>query len=166
MKQEGWVEQIQKCIELNAKLYPPYYYLAMRYYELENYKLSLVYYNLMAELVPANKSVYYNRAAVKDNLNDPEGAIDDYSKALAITPGDYRVFYNRATTYLKLKNYEKAEADLTAFIKLYGNYAQAYYYRGYCRYYLDRKPECCQDMKTAVALNQKDAEDFISKYCN
>lgn len=164
-KQPGYVEEIQKCIELNPKLSTPYYFLACDYYDLKNYKLSLTYYNLLEKADPQHSSLYYNRANTKAKLKDPIGAIEDFSQALKQKPGDYRILYNRADAYLELKSYVAAEKDLSDFIKLMPTYATAWYNRGLAKFHQTRPIEACDDFKVAVQLGYTVAADYVSKNC-
>jgi tetratricopeptide (TPR) repeat protein len=164
-KEPGYIEKAQKSIELNPNLIRPVFFLAVSYYEAQNYKLSLVYYDKLEKLNPTHWSLYYNRGNVKDRLADYTGSIADYTKALELQPGHYRAMFNRGHAYLVLENYAKAEPDFDAFIKMMPNYARAYYYRGFSRYYLGNKKACCEDMQKAASLGDKESASFVTKYC-
>ncbi|MEO6611247.1 MAG: tetratricopeptide repeat protein [Chitinophagaceae bacterium] len=163
--QTGYIEQMQKCIELNPKLSMPYYFLATDYNDSKNYKLSLAYYNLLEKADPAFRSLYYNRGNIKSQLEDYEGAVADFTKALAIRPDDYRILYNRGTNYLQLENYIAGEKDLTAFLKVMPGYAVGWYNRALSRYYQKRYTEACEDFKKAAKLGDEASIDYVSKNC-
>jgi len=163
--QAGYVEQMQKCIELGPKLSTPYYFLASDYFDAKNYKLALTYYNLLEKADPKFRSLYYNRANIKSELEDYEGAVADFTVALAQRPDDYRIFYNRGTIYLQLENYSAGEKDMTAFLKVMPGYASAWYNRALSRYYQTRYTEACEDFKQAAKLGNEAAIDYVSKNC-
>ena len=164
-KEPGYIEKAQKSIELKPRLIRPEYFLASVYDELQNYKLSLVYYNQLEKLNPTHWSLYYNRGNVKDMLRDFNGSVADYSKALELDPAHYRALFNRGYAYLAMENYAKAEPDFDAFIRMMPSYVLAYYYRGFSRYFLGNKTACCEDMRKAAALGDQESASFITKYC-
>jgi tetratricopeptide (TPR) repeat protein len=164
-RQDGYVEQMQKCIELGPKLSMPYYFLASDYNDAKNYKLALTYYNLLEKADPTFRSLYYNRANIKSQLEDYEGAVADFSKALVQRPDDYRIFYNRGSIYLQLENYIAGEKDMTAFLKVMPGYASAWYNRALSRYYQKHYTEACEDFKQAAGLGNEAAIDYVSKNC-
>lgn len=164
-EEDGAVEQAQKAIEMNPKLIYPVFFLASHFESEENYKLALKYYNLLEKVAPNHRSLNYNRAIVKNVLGDVEGALEDYAKVLQKNPKHFRALFNRSDIYLRQEKWEKAEADLNAFIQLVPDYADAYYYRGYARYKLKKADECCADMKKAAQLGNKSASDYATANC-
>jgi tetratricopeptide (TPR) repeat protein len=54
-------------------------------------------------------------------LEDIQGAISDYSRAISIDPGEYYFYYRRGVAYAKLGNYQKALADLEKAINVSPN---------------------------------------------
>lgn len=159
-----YVQQVQRCIELNKNLPQPIYFLASQLAEAGNFKLSLVYYNKLEEVNPKHKSLYYNRAHVKSELQDYTGAVADYTKTLQSDPSHQRALFNRGHAYMLMKEYAKAETDFNAYIKIDSGYALAYYYRGAAKYYQNRLTEACADMKLAAKGGNKSAEEFLA-YC-
>lgn len=164
-KEAGYIEEAQKCIELNPALIQPYYFLATEYYELKNYRLSLRYYDLLEKVGPNHRSLYYNRANVKTELKDLEGAIADYTKAIQREPRDFKSWFNRGRIYLQAKEYAKAEKDFDAFIKLYPSYSSGYYYRGAAKYYQGNQAGACEDMKTAAQMGNEEAKNYVTNSC-
>jgi len=89
--------------------------LGYSYYHSQNYKKSIVAYNRVISLKPADASAYYYRARAKDyfanesSLSDAEkekyllGAIVDYTKAIDIDPNDNqnnkKCYQNRGIAY-------------------------------------------------------------------
>lgn len=54
------------------------------------------------ELDPDNTDVYYNRGKTKTSLNDAEGAIGDYIKAISFNQNLAEAYGNRDVLYFKL----------------------------------------------------------------
>jgi tetratricopeptide (TPR) repeat protein len=59
------------------------------------------------EITPNDADVYYNRAILKQDLGDTEGAMKDYDKAIEVNPDYANAYYNRAICYRKLAETEK-----------------------------------------------------------
>jgi len=50
------------------------------------YKEALIDLNKVIQLAPFCASAYFNRADFKSNINDTEGALNDYSRLLILKP--------------------------------------------------------------------------------
>ena len=59
---------------------------------------------------------YFDRGYAKTELEDYEGAIDDYTKAIEIDPNYYNAYIRRGTLKWQLGDYTGAEEDFTVFI--------------------------------------------------
>lgn len=67
------------------------------------------------------------RGTIKENLKDYDGAIDDFTKSIAVKP-DYTSYMNRGTVKLKQGNYEAAIADYTSGISIVPHAQPGYSY--------------------------------------
>lgn len=63
------------------------------------------------------------------------------------------------------KEYTNAMEDLTKAISLHPTGAEAYYFRGLCKFFLKDIPGSCTDLKKAVDLGSKPAALELSKSC-
>ena len=59
-------------------------------------------------------------------LEDYNGAISDYTKAIEINPNYAKAYYNRGLTKRNLKDFNGAISDYTKAIEINPNYAKAY----------------------------------------
>ncbi|MFI5142375.1 MAG: tetratricopeptide repeat protein, partial [Bacteroidia bacterium] len=122
---------------------------------------------------------YYARGNSKFNKKDKEGSCADWNKAnelgvklakqmiisyCTFTPKTAEDFYMRAQTKRR-KEYKEAIDDYTQAIQLNPKYAEAYYYRGYCKLGAKDKEGACADWKKANELKGGYAKDEIDKYC-
>lgn len=85
--------------------------LGYSYYHCDSYKKSIVAYNKVIAVKPADASAYYYRARAKSRLaNDNTitaadkekyflGSILDYTKAVSLNPSDIRNYQNRGIVY-------------------------------------------------------------------
>jgi hypothetical protein len=78
---------------------------------------------------------------------------------------DY-LFSLRGAAKSKLKDYQGAILDYTKSIELYPKYADAYYGRGFAKYYSNDKNGACLDWSQAGELGYADAYSTIKEKCN
>ncbi|MGL1446900.1 tetratricopeptide repeat protein, partial [Vibrio parahaemolyticus] len=69
-------------------------------------------------LNPRNTAVYFNRGVVRGQLNDREGAIQDYNKAALYSPKNKDVWFNRGTERMNKDDYSGAISDFSKSIGL------------------------------------------------
>ncbi|MFN0277895.1 MAG: tetratricopeptide repeat protein [Pyrinomonadaceae bacterium] len=79
---------------------------------------------------PSNADDYYYLGNAYRDGNDPDNAILNYDRALAIKPDFKFAYLNRGNAYLMKKNYDDALRDFTDVINRDQAYAAAYRYRG------------------------------------
>jgi protein O-mannosyl-transferase len=111
---------------------------------------------------PYNARGYFNRGTSKEKLEDKEGAIRDYKRAIEIKP-DYSNAYNhRANLKAKLGDLEGAIKDYSRVIEIKPEFADAYYNRGKHKNDIGDKEGAMNDFNQAIELKQ----DFIDAYIN
>src|SRR5207237_226894 len=92
--------------------------------------LSLASSSVAQDPSPKTAADYFNRGVIKQQKNDLDGAIADYTKAIARNPSLAEAFYNRAVAHDGKSDLEKAIADYTKAIELNPGLADAYNNRG------------------------------------
>jgi tetratricopeptide (TPR) repeat protein len=90
------------------------------------------------------------------NKKDYAAAIDQYTKAIALSPFVPSDHYYRGLAWYKTGNNENAIADFDAVILLDSRWAMAYVYRGLARVNRGDYAEALTDYTTALNLNGKD----------
>ena len=108
---------------------------------------------------------YYFRAITKMKLEDYNGAISDFNKAIEIDPNNAGAYMNRGNTKIKLKDFYGAISDYTKVIELNPNDAVAYCYRGNSKIILGDLNGACKDWKLATELGNTDAAGLYNQ-CN
>ncbi len=91
-------------------------------------------------------------------------ALIDLNAAIAKDSLDLELFFWRGMTWFKLENYDSSVVDLSRYLKLYNDDAEAYYYRALSNYYLINKLEAYHDFLKANELGYQKAEDMLDKY--
>jgi tetratricopeptide (TPR) repeat protein len=79
----------------------------------KDYWTALYEYNLAIEIDPKNVDAHVGRGTVLDEQGALDQAISEYNLAIEIDPRNVGAYAARGVTWGKLKNYPKAEADLS-----------------------------------------------------
>ena len=72
---------------------------------------------------------YHFRGFSKFNLNDFEGALDDYNKAIEINENYYEAYFSRGLLFQKLNKHKSAILDFSTCIRLKDTSAKSYFNR-------------------------------------
>ena len=110
-----------------------------------------------------NAPAYNNRGNLKNSLNDPQGALSDLNRAIALDPNLAKAYYNRGNLKNSLNDPQGALSDYNRAIALDPNYTIAYYNRSNLKKNKLNDPQgALSDLNCAIALDPSDA----SAYCN
>jgi tetratricopeptide (TPR) repeat protein len=101
---------------------------------------------------PNFAEAYRKRGNARLSFKDYEGAIKDYTEAIALKPDLPEAFYNRGTVRYQLKDLAGAIEDFTKAIALKPNYGRAYYNRGVALLQIGQKEKGNQDLKRGKEL--------------
>ncbi len=96
---------------------------------------------------PNFAEAYLERGNTRLNTKDYQGAIKDYSAAIALKPDLPEAFYRRGTVRYQLKDRSGAIKDYTQAIALNPNYRDAYLNRGVAFIQIGQKLKGNQDLK-------------------
>lgn len=102
-------------------------------------------------------TAYYNRAIIKQSINDLYGAIDDYSKAIQLNPNFADAYNNRGTANKRAGNYVAALDDYNKVIELNPNDSEAYDNRGILKKDMKDNLGAMEDYNKAIELNPNNA---------
>lgn len=123
----------------------------------------------MVSINPQNADAIYSRAIVKAELLDPEGAMNNYDRALKIAPDFWGALTNRGCLKDETGDPESAINDQTLIIegarKGCENYILAYANGGNSKLHLGDIQGACADWKNAQALGADSVSERIKKHC-
>ena len=110
---------------------------------------------------------YFDSGYSKDELQEYQGAIADFSKAIELDPNYSSAYNNRGISKYNLQDYQGAIADYSKAIELDPNDSDAYYNRGLSKLKLNQKNSACLDWSKAAKLGREvDTYKLIKEHCN
>lgn len=115
-----------------------------------NEKTQTVYNEEVNSLVATD---YYYKANSKLELEDYQGAIDDYNKAIELSPNDAVVYFNRGLAKDFLHDYHGAIRDYNKAIELDPNFVNAYLAKANIKNSLSDFHETIADLTKAIELD-------------
>jgi tetratricopeptide (TPR) repeat protein len=93
---------------------------------------------------------FINRGTARVHLNNLEGAIADFTKALKIRPSNDVALLNRGSALLELDNIHGALKDFEEVVSLDPNSSTGYLYRGAAKIKLAKSTENCTILSVAI----------------
>ena len=127
---------------------------------IKQYTSSVSTYTSAIEQNPSNPFLYLNRSTTRAEMIDFISSIDNsYQRITIDSDPANRLNNNSKRTY----NYDEAIADLNKAIKLFPDFAQAYYNRGNLEALSGRLPEAFENYSKAIELNPSFAEAYYNR---
>ena len=108
----------------------------------------------------ANPFLYFNRAVTRAEMIDFISSLDNPYQRISIDSDPANKLSN---THTRTYNYDEAIADLDKTIRLFPDFAEAYYNRGTLLALSGKLPEAFEDFSRAIELNPLFAEAFYNR---
>ena len=106
------IEDYNTAIKLKSDFVEAFYNRGIAYYERREFDRAIEDYTKAIQLKPELAEAYYNRGNAYSSRGDDERAIEDYTMAIGLRPELAQANYNRGEVWLRLREWEKAKADL------------------------------------------------------
>jgi tetratricopeptide (TPR) repeat protein len=167
--QQGKLKEAADQFDIVLQFYPEnpraLYYMGKIYYDLNDYDLSLSYYekalgnNINDSLSTlAIGMIYYQE-------KNMEKAMEYYNMAIEGFPNYGLAYYNRGTLYGQQNRYNLSLADLNKSIELDKTNPNAYLNRGLAYYYLKQMDNACKDWNKAADMGLAEGKKAVDIYC-
>jgi tetratricopeptide (TPR) repeat protein len=104
--------------------------------------------------------IYSNRGIAYRELNEPEKALEDFNRAIALDPDDARAYGNRGITQRALKQYEQALSDLNRALSLDDTMDWVHVARGEVYRHIGEYQRALEDFNRALAIDP----DYAAAY--
>lgn len=158
------LEHINHAIALDSTDYDYIMAKADLLYESGDTKNAILELDKYVNRYPEYAFGYYRRGWYKDNSEDIDGAIEDYSMTIVLDPSYAYSYLGRADMYAQKKDAESATADYQKVIELdtipnNGSCAQ-YAYWG-----LGQKEKAIEFMNKVIANDSEDAGNYYDAAC-
>jgi tetratricopeptide (TPR) repeat protein len=92
-----------------------------------------------------------------------EDAMQDFEKAAAFDPQNHEAWFYIGTVHQNYKDYHTAIEYFTKAIQIKEDYADAFYNRGLCWFYLGDRNRSCDDWLAAEGYGRKNLSDRTDK---
>jgi len=100
---------------------------------------------------------HYDNGRAKDDKDDVDGAIEEYTKAIEADPKFVKAYLNRGINREKKNQYDAAIADFTKVIELDPKALQAYMSRGASRLFANDLDGAVEDFTKLMELDTRPA---------
>ncbi len=105
----------------------------------------------------------YNRAIEKTDKKDYQGAIDDYTKVIAVEPKFANAYFNRGNVYFNIDDFKNSVKDYDQYIKLEPGKAEGYNARSNARYKAGDRAGTLADYDQLIVLKPNDEKIFYNR---
>ncbi|MCB1274931.1 MAG: tetratricopeptide repeat protein [Prosthecobacter sp.] len=122
-----------------------------------------VAYEKLIRQNPAEARGYMGRGRARLLLEDPEGAIADFTRVIDLTPKDSTALNNRAVAYNKVGKRDLALADYTRAIELNPQSATFYFNRAFTWNLVNEPEKALADYGKAIELDPKSDNFYVDR---
>ena len=161
----GAIIDYSKAITIDPKDEIPYTNLCYEKNEKGDRYGAIADCNKAIEINPSFAGAYYNRGNIKDDLGDKNGAITDFNKAILLNPRDDDYFTDRGYVKAALGDDRQAISDYNRAISLNPKAIIAYKNLGNAYERMRNYSKACANWRSASSLGDKEATDWVKKYC-
>ena len=161
---QGAIANYNKAIELNASKYLLSYKQTFYHSALGNLQSVLTVFNqsiVYRETIDFD--TYKSRGVARSDLQDYQGALSDFNKAIELNSQDAYAYYNRGNVRRILEDNQGALSDFTKAIELNPDYALAYNDRGVTHSNLENYKDAIVDYTKAIELNPRYASAYYNR---
>jgi tetratricopeptide (TPR) repeat protein len=150
---EQAINLLNKLIENDANNAEAFNMRAVAFFEQKEFASAGLDYQQAIKLKPNWYKPYFNRALMRQAMQDPEGALADYKQALNCDSTIAEVYLNRGSVLGEGQKYTAAMADFEKAVQLDAGNKNAWYNLGNMQYQLDFFDKAQQSFTKAVKLD-------------
>lgn len=165
----GSIEKAQlsysKAIDIDTENSTVFNSRGLVYARLGDFSLAILDFERAINLDPSNSKAYNNLGLVYEHTQDYDSAIICYTKSIELDRTEHVVFYNRGVSFMYLDYFNEAIKDFSQAISIKNDVGLYYHNRAMAYYLFGEKSKACSDWESASELGEKEATNFITKYC-
>jgi tetratricopeptide (TPR) repeat protein len=114
---------------------------------------------------PENKSALSFAGKLEARSGDNLKAIDYFSRNLKLHPGDPECFIDRGNAFFVSKTWDYAISDYSMALDIRPSDSETWLNKGIALLTSGKTEDACHDFRAALALGNKKAAGYISRYC-
>jgi len=122
--------------------------------------------SLYNDLVDSNPEIYAShlyRGDIRKTRGDLEGALEDYTKSIALNPDFAETYFKRSRIYDATGNIQSAISDYSKSIQLRPDFAESYNNRGWDYFQSGNAIAAIADFNKAIALDSNYVEAYNNR---
>lgn len=147
-----------------AQLNKPYFYVKGRDYIVDGrYREAIESLNLLLRSEQKEYEGYFLRGVAKYNLDDLQGALQDFSLAIEYNPIYTLAFQYRGITRSRLGLYDQALADFARALEMRPNFAGAYYSRAVTYFLNQQFDNSVKDYNSFLRIEPRDPSAHVNR---
>lgn len=147
-----------------AQLNKPYFYIKGRDYIVDGrYREAIESLNLLLRYEPKEYEGYFLRGVAKYNLDDLQGALQDFTSAIEINPIYTLAFQYRGITRSRIGMYNEALADFARALDMRPNFAGAYYSRAVTYFLNQQFAGAIKDYNSFLRIEPMDPGAYVNR---
>ncbi len=162
-----WVLETQKrSIIVFVKTISVLYLILLVFLTINRTKVwnnSMTLWNDVIEKGDGVALAYGSRGSAKQALNDLDGAMKDYNKAIEINPKSHRAYNHRGVVKSTLKDFEGAILDYSKAIESKPKFGLAFFNRGTAKNALKDYKGALKDYNKAIEINPKNYDAYNNR---
>lgn len=108
------IQDYNKAIDLNSEYAAAYNNRGAAYVRKNDFDAAIQDFNILIDLNPEDADAYYNRGIAYARKGEVDRTIQDFNTSIDLNPKYAMAYYKRGLVWSCLKNWQRAEADLTA----------------------------------------------------
>ncbi|HLG35690.1 MAG TPA: hypothetical protein VI757_12480 [Bacteroidia bacterium] len=154
---------------MSKNLVKEYYTKALADLKNKNYDSAILLSTSAIALEPTNPAYFYLRGITRKEFQHYNNAIEDFTKAIEINPKDtviYLYYFERAICKHHLSEFKSSIVDYDHAIKMFPQWALAYYNRGLAKSEIHDFKNACHDWLKAKELGYNGSDKMLNKYHN
>lgn len=121
--------------------------------------------NKYLSLYPEDKNALRMAGITESSAGNNIKALEYFSENLRLHPGDPQCFIDRGNSYFISRSWQWAEKDYSMSLDLDPGNPEVWLNKGITLINTGKTEDACHDFRRALALGNKKAADYISRYC-
>lgn len=160
---EGAIQNFNKSIRLNPKIFEAYNWRSDTRNKLGNHQGAIEDANKALEIIIENAAKSYTyRGNAYFKIGDKTRSINDFNQAISIHPGFAEAYFFRGCLRIGEDN-QAAIEDLTQAIRTYPDYSEAYLWLGLTRLAIGDKQGAIEDFTQLIIINPNNEEAYLAR---